>query len=42
VDSDWVRFFSQVNVLVGVSVLLPIPTIDGSVIWRELLRRGGE
>jgi Zn-dependent protease len=39
--SPWLRFFSQVNLLVGAAALLPIPTIDGSVIWRELLRRGG-
>jgi Zn-dependent protease len=39
VASPWIRFFSQVNLLVGAAALLPIPTIDGSVIWRELLRR---
>ncbi|HLB65583.1 MAG TPA: hypothetical protein VJJ46_12145 [Anaerolineales bacterium] len=39
VGSPWLRFFSQVNLLVGAAALLPIPTIDGSVIWRELLRR---
>jgi Zn-dependent protease len=39
VASPWIRLFSQVNLLVGVGALLPIPTIDGSVIWRELLRR---
>lgn len=39
VASPWLRFFSQANLLVGVAALFPIPKIDGSVIWRELLRR---
>jgi Zn-dependent protease len=38
IDSHWLRFFSLANLAVGVAALLPIPTLDGSVIWRELLR----
>ena len=37
--SVWLSYFSQANLIFGVLALLPIPTIDGSVIWRELLRR---
>lgn len=40
IDSPWLRFFSLANLAVGVAALFPIPTLDGSVIWRELLRRG--
>ncbi len=38
--SHWLRFFSLANLAVGVTALLPIPTLDGAVVWGELLRRG--
>jgi hypothetical protein len=38
IDSHWLRFFSLANLAVGMAALFPIRTLDGSVIWRELLR----
>jgi Zn-dependent protease len=37
--SHWLASFSAANLAFGALALLPIPTIDGEVIWRELLRR---
>ncbi len=32
-------FFAIVNLLLGLGVLFPFPSVDGEVIWRELFRR---
>ncbi|MBT3713464.1 MAG: hypothetical protein HN736_19230 [Anaerolineae bacterium] len=37
--SDFILFFGWVNMVFGVITLLPIPTLDGPVIFRELLNR---
>jgi len=37
--SPWLASFSAANLAFGALALLPIPTIDGEVIWRELLKR---
>jgi membrane-associated protease RseP (regulator of RpoE activity) len=34
--NNFVIFFGIVNLLIGVMTLLPIPTLDGGVIWHEL------
>ncbi len=39
-DAGWLAFFALGNLLLGIYLLLPIPSIDGWVIWSELLRRG--
>ena len=36
-DSRWLHFMGDVNIIVGVCLLLPLPRIDGWVIWGELL-----
>ncbi len=36
--SAWLASFSLANLAFGALAFLPIPTIDGEVIWRELLR----
>ncbi len=39
VEGTLLLFFALVNLLVGFGVLLPFPSVDGEVIWRELRRR---
>ncbi len=36
VPNHFILFFGIVNLAFGVFTLLPIPTLDGAVIWREL------
>ena len=36
----FIIFFAVVNVLFGVFTLLPISSLDGSVIWRSFRERG--
>jgi Zn-dependent protease len=35
-QNHFVLFFGIVNLVLGVITLLPIPTLDGAVIWREV------
>jgi hypothetical protein len=35
--SRWLDFFGKASLIVGLWTLLPIPTLDGWVIWGELL-----
>lgn len=34
----WLSAFANLNVIIGLGALMPIPTVDGWVIWGELLR----
>jgi hypothetical protein len=34
--SEWLRFLSLANVVVGLWTLCPVPTLDGWVIWGQL------
>jgi hypothetical protein len=36
-DNGWLMFVASANLIIGVLLLLPIPRIDGWVIWGELL-----
>jgi Zn-dependent protease len=36
-ENDWLAVFALFNVVIGVCTLLPIPSLDGWVIWGELL-----
>ena len=38
VRSPALGFFAGANLVIGVIVLLPIPSVDGGVIWREILK----
>lgn len=38
VGGQYLLFFALANKIIGVMVLLPLPTVDGAVIWRELPR----
>ena len=38
IGSHALLFFTAVNFLLGIGILLPFPGIDGEVIWRELRR----
>lgn len=35
-QNHYLLFFGAVNLLMGIMTLLPIPTLDGAVIWRNL------
>ncbi len=39
VAAPWLQLFAAVNLAIGLWTLSPIPTMDGWVIWRLLLRR---
>jgi len=36
---EWLRMFGLFNVLIGLWTLLPVPSLDGAVIWGLLLRK---
>ena len=36
---EWIALFGRCGLLIGAWTLLPIPTLDGSRIWQDLLRR---
>ena len=38
-DVEWLRMFGLLNLLIGAWTLLPVPSLDGAVIWSSLLRR---
>jgi hypothetical protein len=35
--SQWLDFAAKANIIIGIMLLLPIPSIDGWVIWGEML-----
>ena len=37
--TGWLRMFGLFNLLIGIWTLLPIPTLDGAVIWGSLRKR---
>jgi Zn-dependent protease len=37
IGGDWLGMFGLFNLCIGVWTLLPIPTLDGAVIWGALL-----
>ncbi len=38
IDSEVLVFFTWANLAIGVIVLLPLSTLDGGVIWSEVLK----
>ncbi len=36
-SGEWLTFFANINVMIGIFVLAPVPSIDGWVIWGEVL-----